>query len=191
MQHDVIIEFMSTHTFLSGLLRPAELWEVVQHRTSAAEHTTFVASRGLRIRDRVKLDSSCTTWDVVVTGGRNVKETEAENGGSVLPRVWSCCTPSELRGSAGTRPRRSELRSPDLLLLLALFGSTLSGPTAKPPRSGNDVLPKSNGASHRGPRLRARDGDTARALQKERCPGPVSGTRTRTRAHSEGVYCCD
>lgn len=53
----------------------------------------------------------------------------------------------------------------------------------------NHVLPKPNGESHRGPRLRARDGDPEREAQEERVPGLISGTRART--HTQGVLCFD
>lgn len=71
----------------------------------------------------------------------------------------------------------------------------------KLPGSGDDVLPKSNGESHRGPRLCSWNGDTAREVKKERFPGHITGrlwlsasyhptytTNTDTRYGGSSVY---
>lgn len=66
-------------------------------------------------------------------------------------------------------------RFPPFAPTLSSSNTVCTGLSVKLPRSGDDVLPKSNSESHRGPRLCPWNGDTAREVQKERFPGHITG----------------
>lgn len=73
------------------VLRPAERWEVAQHQPSAAELGQQRSPDPGQAQVRLQLHHMGRRchWGTRSggTGGGNVKEAKAENGGSVLPRV--------------------------------------------------------------------------------------------------------